>query len=55
MNYNKRKDEKKSYLRNEARMGLSDIASMQFSQEADPGNKAAYEITLERCSTTDDV
>ncbi|MDR2915692.1 MAG: hypothetical protein LBV74_12795 [Tannerella sp.] len=55
LNYNNRKDEKNIYLKKDASMSLIDIASMQFSQEADLSSKASYDITLERFSTTDDV
>ncbi len=55
LNYNNRKDEKNIYLKKDASMNLIDIASMQFSQEADLSSKASYDITLERFSTTDDI
>lgn len=55
LNYNNRKDEKNIYLKKDASMSLIDITSMQFSQEADLSSKAAYDITLERFSTSDDV
>ncbi|HCC52721.1 MAG TPA: hypothetical protein DEQ30_12260 [Porphyromonadaceae bacterium] len=55
LNYNNRKDEKNIYLKKDASTSLIDIASMQFSQEADLGSKASYVITMERFSTTDDV
>lgn len=55
LNYNNRKDEKNIYLKKDASMSLIDIASMQFSQEADLSSKASYDITLERFSTSDDV
>lgn len=55
LNYNNRKDEKNIYLKKDASMNVLDIASMQFSQEADLNSKAVYDITLERFSTSDDV
>ncbi|MCD8043164.1 MAG: NEW3 domain-containing protein [Tannerellaceae bacterium] len=55
LNYNNRKDEKNIYLKKDASMSQIDITSMQFSQEADLSNKASYDITLERFSTTDDI
>lgn len=55
LNYNNRKDEKNIYLKKDASMNVLDIASMQFSQEIELNNKAAYDITLERFSTSDDV
>jgi uncharacterized membrane protein len=55
LNYNNRKDEKNIYLKKDASMSLIDITAMQFSQEAELGSKASYDITLERFSTTDDV
>jgi hypothetical protein len=55
LNYNNRKDEKNIYLKKDASVNVIDIASMQFSQEADLSSKASYDITLERFSTSDDV
>ncbi|MDL2304040.1 NEW3 domain-containing protein [Bacteroides sp. OttesenSCG-928-D19] len=55
LNYNNRKDEKNIYLKKDASMSVIDIASMQFSQEADLNSKATYDIALERFSTSDDV
>ncbi len=55
LNYNNRKDEKNIYLKKDASMNQIDITSLQFSQEADLSNKASYDITLERFSTSDDV
>ncbi|NDV82500.1 hypothetical protein D0T87_10990 [Bacteroides sp. 51] len=55
LNYNNRKDEKNIYLKKDGSMSVLDIASMQFSQETELNNKAVYDITLERFSTTDDV
>lgn len=55
LNYNNRKDDKNIYLKKDASMSVIDITSMQFSQEADLSNKASYDITLERFSTSDDV
>ena len=55
LNYNNRKDEKNIYLKKDASMNVIDIASMQFSQETELNSKAAYDITLERFSTSDDV
>lgn len=55
LNYNNRKDEKNIYLKKDASMNQIDITSIQFSQEADLSNKASYDITLERFSTSDDV
>jgi len=55
LNYNNRKDEKNIYLKKDASMSQIDITSMQFSQEADLSSRAAYDITLERFSTSDDI
>jgi uncharacterized membrane protein len=55
LNYNNRKDEKNIYLKKGAGMNRIDITSMQFSQEADLGSKASYDVTLERFSASDDI
>lgn len=55
LNYNNLKDEKNVYLRKDGSVNLIDISSIQFSQETDLGNRASYDISLERFSTSDDV
>ena len=55
LNYSGRKDEKNIYLKKDASINVVDISSMQFSQEADLSSSAAYGLTLERFSTSDDV
>ncbi len=55
LNYNNRKDEKNIYLKKDASVNSIDIASLQFSQEADLSSQAVYGLTLERFSTSDDA
>ena len=55
LNYGGRKDQKNIYLEKDASANIVDITSSQFSQEADLGSQANYDLTLERFSTTDDV
>lgn len=55
LSYNGRKDQKNIYLKKDASMNVIDINSMQFSQEADLGTSAAYDLSLERFSSSDDV
>lgn len=55
INYNNRKDEKNIYLKKDASVNVLDITSMQFSQETDLSTQAAYDLTLERFSLSDDV
>lgn len=43
------------YLEKDASANIVDIISTQFSQEADLGSSATYDLTLERFSTSDDV
>jgi len=55
LNYSGRKDQKNIYLQKDASANIVDINSMQFSQEADLGSTARFDLTLERFSITDDV
>ncbi|MBN1294108.1 MAG: hypothetical protein JXB48_19890 [Candidatus Latescibacteria bacterium] len=55
LNYGGRKDEKNIYLEKDASANIVDIVSTQFSQEADLGSSAVFDLTLERFSSTDDV
>ncbi|HEX9974674.1 MAG TPA: NEW3 domain-containing protein, partial [bacterium] len=55
LNYGGRKDQKNIYLEKDASANIVDITSSQFSQEADLGSQANYDLTLERFSTSDDV
>ncbi|MFC1732579.1 NEW3 domain-containing protein [candidate division KSB1 bacterium] len=55
LNYEGRKDFKNIYLEKDASANLVDIMSTQFSQEADLGNNATFDLTLERFSSVDDV
>jgi len=55
LSYNSKKDEKNIFLEKDASTNFIDIASTQFSQEADLGAKASYDLSLERFSSSDDV
>ena len=55
LNYSGRKDEKNIYLEKDASANIVDINSSQFSQEADIGSQATFNLTPERFSDTDDV
>ncbi|MFC1725536.1 NEW3 domain-containing protein, partial [candidate division KSB1 bacterium] len=55
LNYGGRKDEKNIYLQKDASANIVDINSSQFSQEADLGTSARFNLTLEKFSSSDDV
>lgn len=55
LNYNNKKDEKNIYLKKGGSSNVIDIAAMQFSQEADLNSTTAYQLSLERFSTSDDI
>ena len=55
LNYSGREDEKNIYLVKDSSANIVDINSSQFSQEADIGSQATYDLTLERFSDTDDI
>ena len=55
LSYNNKKDEKNIFLEKDASTSFIDIASTQFSQEADLGASASYDLSLERFSSSDDV
>jgi uncharacterized membrane protein len=55
LNYGGRKDEKNIYLQKDASANIVDINSMQFSQEANLGSQATFDLTLERFSSSDDI
>jgi len=55
LNYGGRVDKKNIYLEKDASANIVDIASSQFSQEANLGAQASYDLTLERFSSSDDV
>jgi len=55
LNYGGRKDEKNIYLEKDASANIVDIASTQFSLEADLGSSAVFDLTLERFSSSEDV
>lgn len=55
LNYNGKKDQKNIYLLKDASVNIIDISSSQFSQEADLGSQATFELSLEKFSTSDDA
>lgn len=55
LNYGGKKDEKNIYLEKASSAGIVDIVSIQFSQEADLGANAVFDLTLERFSSSEDV
>jgi hypothetical protein len=55
LNYGGRKDTKNIHLQKDASANIVDINSTQFSQEANLGSQATYDLTLERFSASDDV
>lgn len=55
LNYNGKKDTKNIYLEKDASANIVAINSTQFAQETDLGSSAAYDLSLERFSSTDDV
>ncbi len=55
LNYGGKKDQKNIYLEKDASTALVDIISSRFSQEADLGSTASFDLSLERFSNTDEV
>ncbi len=55
LNYNGKKDTKNIYLEKDASANMVAITSTQFAQETDLGSSAAYDLSLERFSSSDDV
>lgn len=55
LNYNSKKDEKNVFLEKDAGTNFIAVTSSQFSQEADLGSSATFDLSLERFSTTNDV
>lgn len=55
LNYGGRSDQKNIYLEKDASANIVDINSTQFSQEADLGTQATFDLTFERFSASDDV
>jgi len=48
-------DEKKIYLQRDPTMNIVSVNSIQFSQEANLGSKATYDLTLERFSSEESI
>lgn len=55
LNYSGRSDQKNIYLEKDASANIVDINSTQFSQEANLGAQATFNLTLERFSSSDDA
>lgn len=55
LNYNNKKEEKNILLEKDSSTNFVDVKSNQFSQEADLGSNANYDLTLERFSSSDDI
>jgi hypothetical protein len=55
LNYNGKKDQKNVYLVKDASVNIIDISSTQFSQEADLGSQATFDLSIENFSTSDDA
>ncbi len=55
LNYNNKKDEKNVFLEKDAESNFIAVTSSQFSQEADLGSSATFDLSLERFSTSNDV
>jgi len=55
LNYSGRSDQKNIYLEKDASANIVDINSSQFSQEANLGAQATFNLTLERFSSSDDA
>lgn len=55
MTYSNQTVQRDIYLQTDVSANIVDINSTQFSQEADLGSHATFDLTLERFSATDDV
>jgi hypothetical protein len=55
LNYSGKTDKKNIYLQKDASANIVDISSSQFSQEANLGAQASYDLALERFSSSDDI
>lgn len=55
LNYNNKREEKNIFLEKDASTNFIDITSTQFSQEADLGSNANFDLSLERFSSSDDA
>lgn len=55
LNYGGRIDKKNIYLEKDASANAIDLSSSQFSQEANLGAQATYDLAMERFSASDDV
>ena len=55
LNYSGRSDTKNIYLEKDASANIVDIVCAQFSQEADLGSSATFNLSLERFSVSEDV
>jgi hypothetical protein len=55
LNYSGKKAEKNIYLEKDVTANRVDINSVQFSQEANLGDEASFDLTLERFAAEDDI
>lgn len=55
LSYNNRKDGKNIYLKKDASVNSLDLASLQFSQEADLNSQTDYGLVVERFSNSDEA
>jgi len=55
LNYGDRSEQRNVYLQQDASANIVDVRSMQFSQEANLGGRATFDLNLERFSSGDDI
>lgn len=55
LNYGDRSERRNVFLQQDASANIVDVNSQQFSQEADLGGSATYDLNLERFSSGDDI
>jgi len=55
LNYGDHSQKRNVYLQQDASADIVDVSSVQFSQEANLGGRATYDLNLERFSSGDDV
>lgn len=55
LNYGDRSERRNVYLQQDASANIVDVISQQFSQEANLGDRATYDLNLERFSSGDDI
>jgi hypothetical protein len=55
LNYGDRSEQRNVYLQQDASANIVDVRSTQFSQEANLGGRATFDLDLERFSSGDDI